>query len=127
MTKPATDMTATERVQSLAEAALDQKALNAVGLDVRELTSFADAFLLVTGTSDRHVRAVADAVIQTSKEIGPKPLGIEGQEAGRWILIDLGDVIVHVFQAEAREYYDLDRLWEDAPAIELPGGKDAAA
>ena len=127
MTEHTTDTTAEERVQSLAEAALDRKALNAVGLDVRELTSFADAFLLLTGTSDRHVRSVADAVIQTSKASGQKPLGVEGLDEGRWILIDLGDVIVHVFQAEAREYYDLDRLWEDAPAIELPSGSDAAA
>ena len=127
MTKTSTEMTAQERVQSLAEAALDRKAMNAVALDVRELTSFADAFLLLTGTSDRHVRSVADAVIQASKQSGRKPLGVEGQDEGRWILIDLGDVIVHVFQVEAREYYDLDRLWEDAAAIELPSGGNAAA
>jgi len=107
------------RVRALAEAALDRKAVNPVALDVRELTSFADAFLLLTGTSDRHVRSVADAVVQATKAAGAAPLGIEGQDEARWILIDLGDVIVHVFQEEAREYYDLDRMWEDAPPIDL--------
>lgn len=117
MTDPALD--SKERVRTLAEVALDRKAQNAVALDVRELTSFADAFLLLTGTSDRHVRSVADAVVQATKAAGSAPLGVEGQDEGRWILIDLGDVIVHVFQEEAREYYDLDRMWEDAPPIDL--------
>ncbi|MCP3986120.1 MAG: ribosome silencing factor [bacterium] len=120
-------MTAQERVRNLAETALELKAQKPVGLDVGELTSFADAFLLLTGTSNRHVRSIADAVIQASKRSGRKPLGVEGEEEGRWILIDLGDVIVHIFLGETREYYDLDRLWEDAPAIELPGERDATA
>ncbi len=123
----APDPSAEERVRRLAEVALERKAQNAVALDVRELTSFADAFLLLTGTSDRHVRSVADAVIQAAKADGRKPLGIEGQDEGRWILVDLGDVVVHIFLGEVREYYDLDRLWEDAEPIELPGGGDAAA
>jgi ribosome-associated protein len=117
VTEPTED--SRERARSLAEVALDRKAQNAVALDVRELTSFADAFLILTGTSDRHVRSVADAVIQATKAAGRAPLGVEGKDEGRWILIDLGDVIVHVFQEEAREYYDLDRMWEDAPPIDL--------
>ena len=117
MTDPSSD--AKERVRSLAEVALDRKAQKPVALDVRQLTSFADAFLLLTGTSDRHVRSVADAVVQAAKAAGHAPLGVEGQDEARWILIDLGDVIVHVFQEEAREYYDLDRMWEDAPSIDL--------
>lgn len=127
MTESPADITAQERVRILAEAALELKAQNPVALDVRELTSFADAFLIMTGTSNRHVRSIADAVIQASKKSGQKPLGVEGEDEGRWILIDLGDVVVHVFLGETREYYDLDRLWEDAPAIELPSGDDAAA
>lgn len=121
MTSPTlpTDADAQTRVRALAEAALERKALNVVALDVHELTSFTDAFLLMTGSSDRHVRSVADAVIQAARSGGARPLGVEGEDAARWILIDLGDVVVHVFQEEAREYYDLDRLWQDAPTIDL--------
>ena len=90
-----------------------------MALDVHELTSFADAFLLATGTSDRHVRSVADAVLETTAEMGKSPLGVEGYEEGRWVLIDLNEVVIHVFQQEVREYYDLERLWGDAPPIEL--------
>ncbi len=98
-------------------AALDRKALDVVALDVRELASYADVFVLATGTSDRHTRAVADAVLEAAARMGEKPLGREGQEEGRWVLIDLGDIIVHVFQQEVREYYDLERLWSDAPVL----------
>jgi len=109
----------TSRVRQLAEAAVQRKAQDLVALDVGELTSFADAFLLATGTSDRHVRSVADAVLEASKAMGSSPLGVEGYDEGRWVLIDLNDVIIHIFQEEVREYYDLERLWGDAPAIEL--------
>jgi ribosome-associated protein len=107
------------RARRLAEAALDRKAEDVVALDVRNLTSFADVFLLATGTSDRHVRAVADAVVEASQAMGAPPMGVEGYEEGRWVLIDLNDAVVHVFLAEVREYYDLDRLWGDAPSIDL--------
>jgi len=127
VTESPADITAQERVRILAEAALELKAQKPVALNVRELTSFADAFLILTGTSNRHVRSIADAVIQASKKSGQKPLGVEGEDEGRWVLIDLGDVVVHIFLGETREYYDLDRLWEDAPSIELPSGGDAAA
>jgi ribosome-associated protein len=113
------------RARRLAEAALDRKAQDVVALDVRTLTSFTDTFLLATGTSDRHVRAVADAVVEASRALGTPPLGVEGYQEGRWVLIDLNDTVVHVFVAEAREYYDLDRLWADAPPIDL--GPSAAA
>ncbi len=103
----------------LAEAAVDMKAQDLLALDVHDLTSFADAFLIATGTSDRHVRSVADAILEASQELGKPALGVEGYDEGRWVLIDLNDVVVHVFQAEVREYYDLERLWGDAPDIEL--------
>jgi ribosome-associated protein len=106
-------------VRRLAEAAVENKAQDLVALDVHELTSFADAFLLATGTSDRHVRSVADAMLEASKEVGRSALGVEGYEEGRWVLIDLNEVVVHIFQEEVRTYYDLERLWGDAPAIEL--------
>ena len=108
-----------QTVRRLAEAAAEKKALDLLALDVHRLTSFTDAFLLATGTSDRHVRAVVDAMLEVSKEMGRSPLGVEGYDEGRWVLIDLNEVVVHVFQEEVREYYDLERLWGDAPPIEL--------
>jgi ribosome-associated protein len=109
----------TARVRHLAEAAVQKKAQDLLALDVHELTSFADAFLLATGTSDRHVRSVVDAVLEANEEMGSSALGVEGYEEGRWVLIDLNEVVVHIFQEEVRTYYDLERLWGDAPAIEL--------
>jgi ribosome-associated protein len=115
-------MTESERVvraTSIAEAALDKKALKLVALDVREVTSVADTYILLSGTSDRHTRAIADGIVGRSRELGHKALGVEGYQEGRWVLIDLGDVIVHIFQNEVRELYDLERLFSDAPAIDL--------
>ena len=103
----------------IAKAAVDLKAENVVELDVRDVTSFADVFILATGGSDRHVRAIADAVKVVVEELGEPPLGIEGYDEGRWLLLDLGDVIVHVFQSEVRAHYDLERLWSEAPRLEL--------
>ena len=107
------------RASAIAEAAQEKKCRQLVALDVREVTSVADTFILVTGTSDRHARSIADSIVEAVRESGEKPLGIEGYDEARWVLIDLGDVIVHVFQPEVREAYDLERLWSDAPAMEL--------
>jgi ribosome-associated protein len=117
---------ARERARRLAEAARSRNAENVVALEVGALTSFADAFVLATAGSDRQARAVADAVSEAAREAGVELLGIEGYEDGRWILIDGGDVIVHVFVREAREHFDLDRLWGDAPRIALPEVDTAA-
>lgn len=108
-----------EKASWIAEAARDRKAFAVAGLDVRNLTSYADVFVFATGTSDRHTRAVADAILEAMAKRGRKPIGVEGYDEGRWVLIDFGDVIAHVFQAEVREHYDLERLWSDAPALEL--------
>ena len=116
----------TVRAARFAAAADDKKAERLVALDVRELTSFADTFILATGNSDRHARSIADAVIEAAREHGEKPLGIEGYDDGRWVLIDLGDIIVHVFQPDVRDEYDLERLWSDAPVLELGAGAAAA-
>jgi ribosome-associated protein len=90
-----------------------------VGLDVREISSFADTFIIATGTSDRHVRSVADSIEAALKAHGEPPMGIEGYDEGRWVLVDCSDTIVHIFQSEIREHYDLERLWSDAPVLEL--------
>ncbi len=110
------------KVAAVAEAALDRKAEDVVALDVRKLTPFADTFIIATGTSDRHARSIADAITEAMAKRGEKPLGTEGHEEGRWVLIDLDDVIVHVFQDEVRRKYDLERLWSDAPALDVAGG-----
>jgi ribosome-associated protein len=111
---------AREHARRLAEAAQDKNAEDVVALEVGDLTSFADAFVIATAGSDRQARAVADAVVERARSAGEAVLGVEGYEDGRWILIDAGDVIVHVFVRDAREHYDLDRLWADAPRITLP-------
>ena len=103
----------------IAEAAANRKAENIIGLDTRAVTSFADEFVIATGTSNRHVRAVADAILQDAKTFGRTPLGTEGYGEGRWILIDFGDVIVHIFQQEERERYDLERLWSEATPLDF--------
>ena len=107
------------KVALIVEAAHERKVGDVVGLDVREISSFADTFIIATGTSDRHVRAVADSIDAALKAHGDPPMGIEGYDEGRWVLIDCGDTIVHVFQQEIRDHYDLERLWSDAPALEL--------
>ncbi len=108
-----------ERAQRAVNALLDKKAQGVSALDVRALFPFADTFVFATGSSDRHVRALADSLMQTFAQLGEKPLGEEGYAEGRWVLVDLNDIVVHIFVPEAREYYDLDRLWSDAPRIEL--------
>ena len=108
-----------ERVRQIVEAALDVRAERPVVMDVGELTSFADIVIVVSGRSDRQVRAVVDAIRVSLRKRGEKPLGVEGYNEGRWVLIDLADVIVHVFSPEVREHYDIERLWSDAPRIDL--------
>ncbi len=103
----------------IAEAAQELKSERVVGLDVREISSFADTFILATGTSDRHVRSVADSIQTALKAHGEGPIGVEGYDEGRWVLIDCADTIVHVFQQEIRDHYDLERLWSDAAVFEL--------
>lgn len=103
--------------RALAESAIDRKAINVVGLDVRKLTSFTDIFIIATGTSDQHVRSLADAVAERGRDLGHDKLGAEGYEEGRWILLDFNDVIVHVFQKDVREEYDLERMWSEGKLI----------
>jgi len=101
------------------EAALGLKAENPVLLDMREVSSIADTFLIVSGRSDRHVRSVADAVMDAIRLAGEEILGHEGLDDGHWVLIDSNDLVIHVFDPEAREHFDLERLWADAAKIDL--------
>jgi len=116
---PAGDQLA--RAQRIVDAALDRKAEKPVALDVREVSSFADTFVILSGRSDRQVRAIVDHIAHVMKQAGERALGIEGLEEGRWVLMDYGDVIVHVFDPETRSHFDLERLWSDAPPLPLAG------
>lgn len=90
------------------------KALNVAVLDVRGLTDIADTMIIASGTSDRHVRSIADRVVERVKAAGIRPLGIEGEREGEWVLVDLNDVILHVMLPRVRELYGLEHLWEGA-------------
>jgi ribosome-associated protein len=109
------------KAELIAEAVSERKGEDLVVLDIREVASFADTFILVTGTSDRQVRSITDSIEETLARHGERAMGIEGYDEGRWVLIDLGDAIVHIFQPDVREYYDLERLWSEAPTVELRG------
>ena len=100
----------------VATALEDLKAQDVQVLDVRKLTTIMDIMIIASGTSDRHVRAIADKVIEVAAEKGVKPLGVEGVEEGDWVLVDLGDVVLHVMQRDARALYQLEKLWEMKPA-----------
>ena len=110
-----------EQLSTLVNAALaDLKAQNVVALDVAGMTSIADRIIVASGTSSRHVKSLADSVIERAKEAGVKPLGVEGDATAEWVLVDLGDVIVHVMTPATRQYYDLERLWSVTPKTAAP-------
>jgi ribosome-associated protein len=100
-------------------AAGDRKASNMLVLDLRGLSDATDYFLIATGTSDIHVRSIAEHVIAQLKDEGVRPSHVEGLRSGRWVLIDYIDFVVHVFHPAARDFYQLERLWGDAPAHAL--------
>ena len=108
-----------ERAVKCAALALDKKALNVRIMEIGRLSSIADYLVLATGRSDKQSQAIAESVRHGLKKFG-KALDIEGMTEGKWIVIDYGDVIVHVFQEEQRRYYDLDELWGAAPDVEIP-------
>jgi len=111
---------AIELTVAAARAAADLKAQEIIALDVSGQLVLTDAFLIVSGTNERQVGAIVDAVEEALHKLGAKPLRREGKSEGRWVLIDFGDVVVHVQHAEDRVYYALERLWKDCPVIELP-------
>jgi len=105
------------------KAAIEKKALNPVLLELKEITSFTDYFLLLSGKSDRQVQAIAQAIEEEMEKQGIHPLGQEGKTEGRWVLMDFGDVVVHIFLEPVRAFYDLEGLWIDAPRIDLEKGE----
>ncbi len=109
-----------ERALEVTRAALDRKAYDLVVLEVGKLTSIADYFMICSGRSDTQVQAIADGIAEHLGRRGVQPLAVEGRARAQWILMDYGDVVVHVFYVPVRAFYDLERLWARAPRVELP-------
>lgn len=111
----------TEALADLAVGALeDLKGVNIVRIDVRDRTSITDFMVIASGTSERHLRSLADRVIEWARRADVRPLGVEGERDSDWVLVDLGDVIVHIMLPERRDFYNLEKLWSMA-------GRDSAA
>lgn len=111
-----------------AEAADDKKAEDVVIIDVAELLVVTDYFVIATGRNDRQVRSIAGEIEdQLREKTGIKPIGREGVQEGKWVLLDFADIVVHVFQPDERDFYRLERLWGDAPRVELSEGMDGFA
>jgi ribosome-associated protein len=111
-----------------AEAASDKKATDVVVLDVAETLVITAYFVVATGGSDRQVRSIAEEVETALRETaGVKPMGREGEREGKWVLLDFGDVVVHVFQPEERDFYRLEKLWSGVPRVGLPASVSAAS
>jgi ribosome-associated protein len=95
----------------------DRKGVRLVVIDLRGLSDAADFFVVASGTSDAHVRGLADGVLQAMEQAGQSPHHVEGIQTGRWVLLDFVDIIVHLFHPETRAFYQLERLWQDAPTL----------
>jgi len=110
-----------ESVKLALHSASEKKAFDLVGLDLREVASFTEFFIIASGSNQRQVQAIADEIEeQLKKELKSKPVRTEGYSTAEWVLMDYGDFIVHIFEQKAREFYDLERLWRDARKVELP-------
>ncbi|MBW7865091.1 MAG: ribosome silencing factor [Candidatus Hydrogenedens sp.] len=123
--KTGMDKALLEKVLQAAEIAAEKKAGDIRAYDVRGLTLMADAFIICSASSEPQLRAIASAAREDMKDLGHSVLRVEGDHHCGWLIVDYGDVIFHVFRESARSFYDLDRMWADAPEIPLPdGGRD---
>lgn len=109
-----------DRVLTALHAASEKKAIEPVVLDLREIASFTDYFVIFSGANERQVQAISDAVYETLKKTGEPAVRVEGYKTAEWILLDYGDFVVHVFEQKARKFYDLERLWRESKRVELP-------
>ena len=103
------------------DALEDLKAVDIKVLDVREMATFTDLMIIASGTSDRHLKALADRVLEKCREVGVRPVGVEGERNVDWVLVDLGDIVVHIMRPETRDFYNLERLWSMGERV--PGAK----
>jgi ribosome-associated protein len=110
-----------------AAAADDKLATDVIAFDVSEQIGIADVFVLCSGSTDRQVKAIVDAVEDRLRDVDGRPLRREGEREGHWVLLDYGDLVVHVMQKDDREFYALERLWKDCPAIDVAGVLSGAA
>ena len=101
-------------------AAEEKKALDIRVLDLREVTTFADFFVICTGTNSRQIQAISDEIHLRLKQAGELPISLEGYENAEWVLADYGDYLIHIFSAKSREFYDLERLWRGAKKVAIP-------
>jgi ribosome-associated protein len=115
---PATDRSL-ELARAAAHAAAEKLATTIVGIDVSEQLAITDVFVIASAETERQVGAIVDEVEDSLRELGAKPVRREGQRDGRWVLIDFGDIVVHVQHDEEREFYELERLWKDCPEVDL--------
>lgn len=115
-----------ERLGLIVETLQEKKALDVVVLDLQDLSDSADYFIICTGTSDPHVRSIGGDLADTLRQAGHRPWHVEGLDSLRWVLVDLVDVVIHVFREEAREFYALERLWGDAEAFRFEDQLDTA-
>jgi ribosome-associated protein len=113
--------TAERKAQRAARAALDKQAIDLVVLDVQGLSSVADYFLVCSGRSTPHIKTISEAIREELKDEGSRPLHAEGKAESGWLLLDYGDVLMHVFSEDSRAYYALERLWGDAPTLPVDG------
>jgi ribosome-associated protein len=124
-------MTATDHavtlVHTAARAASDKLAQHIMAFDVSDQLAITDAFVLASATNDRQVKAIVDEIEDKLRDLGEKPIRREGERDGRWVLIDYGDVVVHVQHEEERQFYALERLWRDCPLIDLPADVTAGS
>jgi ribosome-associated protein len=108
-----------ERIQRALHAAAEKKALEPTVLDLRDIASFTDFFVITTGTNRRQVQAISDEVVEQLKRAGTRAARVEGYQTAEWILIDYGDFVVHIFDEKARRFYDLERLWREARRVDV--------
>lgn len=114
-------MNSEELAKKIVKILDSKKGMDITGIDIRDLTTIGDYFILVTGTSSPHVKALAEEVEDTLAKEGVEPRRIEGAQSAVWILMDYQDVILHIFTKETREFYNMERLWADAPRMEFSG------